>query len=205
MINRRFRTFFGVLLLALGFQAASQHALFAANPPFLVYGYLGDWDTVTLASLPWNSLTHVMDAFGIPNSNGTFSKTPRAGLVTTGHSNGKRILLSIGGASASTANWSSSTAVGTVDTFVANIMNFVATNNYDGVDIDWEFPNANNAVPSDNAKFTALMQKLYSALTNSGDVNWKGLASDGGVRELTFFVSPGYNICGVDWNNVGNY
>jgi hypothetical protein len=190
-LSWRLVSFCALFLLALLSGRPAQ----GANPPYLVYGYLGDWDGVTAAQMPWNSLTHVMDAFGLPDGSGGFTKTPNTAMITAAHTNGKKMLLSIGGASASIANWNANTNGTNINAFVTNIMNFVAANNYDGVDIDWEFPDATT-----KTQFMSLMQKLYSACTSSADPNWKGSA-----KELTFFISPGYYICGVDWTTIGNY
>ena len=50
--------------------------LLNAKPSCRVYGYLGSWSAPsgwTLDSIDWDALTHVLDAFAIPNSNGTVS------------------------------------------------------------------------------------------------------------------------------------
>ena len=78
--------------------------------------------------------------------------------------------------------------------FVAAITNTVATYGYDGVDIDWEFPSA-----AEKANFMGFMQSLYAAIKSMPS------AYDGQPRDLTFFISAGGSICGVNWATIGNY
>lgn len=177
-----------------------------AKPSYVVMPYLAMWaGGINTANLPWADITHIAEAFALPNANGTLSMAApgaRPGLISTAHSNSTRVVISIGGASASNANWGSSSSGGTLNTFVANIMNMVGTgaNSYDGVDIDWEFPAA-----GESGQFTNLMSALYDALHNPANANYKGLAYDGQDKQLTFYISPGYFTCGVNWGVVGNY
>ncbi len=169
----------------------------SAKPPYLVMGYLPDYDTgVNASSLSWGDMTHVMEAFAEPNSDGSIyfqSPGQRTGLVSTAHSNGTRVMLTFGGeAGASSATWES--AIGpNLNNFVSNIMSQVNSSGYDGVDIDWEFPASN-----DKSAFTNFMSVLAAQLHSTNGY-------DGRPRQLTFFISPGYYICGVDWANIGRY
>jgi len=189
-----FRLLFG-LLLALGVSVP----LRAAKPGWIVMPYLGTWNTgITVATIPWDDITHIAEAFGLPQPNGgTPAITPRPNLITTAHANNTRAILSLGGATGSLANWASSTNAANLNTFVANVMNLVDTYNYDGVDIDWEFPNMGNGSPAETTQFTNLMIALYDALKNPANPNYKGLAFDGLPMQLTFYISPGYQVCGM--------
>lgn len=220
MMTRVNQTFSVVLLLLIGSSAAW------AKPSYKVFGYLPNYATAgptgvninanlnTPAAFPWQRMTHVMEAFAIPNAAGNgieWNATvgmQRPGLPAAAHSNNTRVMLSIGGADPSgslglATRWRTATSAANCPAFVADIMNKVQTYGYDGVDIDWEFPNANNAFPGETAQFMDLMQRLYNAMHNTGDVNWKGNAFDGQQRHLTFFISPGYDICGVNWAQIG--
>lgn len=73
-----------------------------AKPCMLVMGYLASWSNPsgwTLDTIDWDALTHVMDAFAIPNSNGTvnISQLRLTNLVNKAHSNNTRCLFSVGG------------------------------------------------------------------------------------------------------------
>ena len=164
-----------------------------AKPPYQVFGYYQDADNLNVAQLPFADLTCVVEAFAIPGSSGTLSFSPNTALVSAAHSNSTRVYFSIGGQSVSDSTWASACSSGNLTTFVNNIMNVVTTDGYDGVDIDWEFPNS-----GDGTQFMNLMQALYPRLHGT-------TAYDGNPRGLNFFISPGYFYCGVNWATVGQY
>jgi GH18 family chitinase len=182
----------GLILCSLLFGAVGNTE---AKPPYPVMGYLPDYETgVTLATLAWGDMTHVMEAFARfdASTNITYPDGQRANLVTTAHANSTRCMISFGGAGDSNANWQ--LAIGANrNKAVTGIMALVAANNYDGVDIDWEFP-----VAGDKTNFMLFMNQL--AVTLHGTLGY-----DGQPRQLTFFISPGYYVCGVDWTTIANY
>ncbi len=182
------------VLWALGAWALAASA--GAKPGFPVLGYFPTWGGVAASAIPYNSLTHVMVAFALPNTNGTLSFSggyPTANLVTTAHSNSTKVILSVGGASIPNSTWDSATTGGNMAVLVNAIVAEVDARGYDGVDIDWEFPGA-----TETAQFTSLMQQVYAAMQAR-------TAYDGSKKETSFFISPGYYICGMDWNNLGQY
>ncbi len=164
-----------------------------AKPPYLVFGYLPDYDTVTLSALSWGDMTHVLEAFAEldVNYNVTFPYGQRANLVSTAHSNNTRCLLSFGGEGSGSGYWPAPGA--SMITAVNNIMAVVNSNGYDGVDIDWEFPTASN-----ESDFMGLMTALAGALHVTNGY-------DGKPRQLTFTISAGANICGINWATIGQY
>jgi hypothetical protein len=178
-----------VLFAALFFLAPSAWA----KPPYLVFGYLPDYDTVTLSALSWGDMTHVLEAFAEfdVNYNVTFPYGQRANLVSTAHSNNTRCLLSFGGEGSGSGYWPAPGA--SMTTAVNNIMAMVNSNGYDGVDIDWEFPTAGT-----ESDFMGLMSSLAGALHATNGY-------DGKPRQLTFTISAGANICGINWATIGQY
>src|SRR5438309_7109856 len=89
-------------------------------------------------------ISHVAHAFAIPNSDGTLkidgisSQIP--GFVRTVHQNNKKAVLSVGGWSGS-SNFSGVAADSNKrHLFASALKTFCVSNNYDGVDIDWEYP-----------------------------------------------------------------
>ncbi len=173
-----------------------------AKPPYWVYAYFNsNVDTngaaINLSTgIPWSDITHIGDAFAIPNTSAgiDMTGTQNTTMINAAHANHTRCFLSIGGAG-SAGNFGPDTSSTNVTTFVANIAKAVTQYGYDGVDIDWEFPTA--AQKSQNTTF---MQDLYTAihaLPNS--------TVDGLPRTLTFFIAAGYDVCGVDWTVMGNY
>jgi chitinase len=117
-----------------------------------------------IASIQWNGLTHIIQAFALPNADGTLDLTTwqvsshAAALVTAAHANNVKALLSLQGS----ANFRSAVE-NHLATFVTNIMAVVTTYGYDGVDLDWE---PFDPATSDAADMTALAAALRTALGN---------------------------------------
>jgi chitinase len=85
-------------------------------------------------------------------------------LIGAAHAAGKRVVLAVGGAAryfefaAMTADPSTRAA------FVQILTAFVVDQGYDGVEIDWEFPQS----PEDSANLTNLVSELHAALVAKG-------------------------------------
>lgn len=84
-------------------------------------------------------------AFIYPNFDGTLLGTQEAKypeLINTAHKNGKKIVISIWWWNLS-YNFLWVTLNNTYrNTFIREVKKFVIENNYDGIDLDWEFPNS---------------------------------------------------------------
>lgn len=97
--------------------------------------------------------------------------------------------------------------------FAESCVDFIRTYNFDGVDIDWEYPvccglNGNTYRPEDRLNYTLLMQELRQQLDAAGAVDSKTylltIASAGGVDKLA-----NYDLAGIaqqcDWINTMSY
>ena len=120
-----------------------------------------------VSSIPWNKYTEVIHfAASTDGSGGVIlhwlSQSEIQQLVAAGHQAGKKVIVCIQDNGSNLNAFSSSTAPGTINTFVNNIASFVNSNGYDGVDIDWE-QNINGT------QLAQLFQLLRSAL-GSGKV-----------------------------------
>ena len=131
----------------------------------LIIGYYPNWikDDLTPEKIDLNNLTHIVHAFAWPNSDGTLSTY--SGMIDPNlnflvHNSDKKILISLGGSGNSSSFSDVTGDVSLRSTFIANIVTFVQQNNYDGVDVDWEFP----STLSDRENLTLLMSELRSAL-----------------------------------------
>jgi len=188
---------FYVLVIYLAIFAQSAWA----KPGYIVAPYLetSSSGTITPAGIPWNDITHLYLAFGGVNTASPFATFTMPGawstLVSTAHSNNTRVVISFGGAGVDDNGWVTPTNATNLNTFVTQIMNIVSTNNFDGVDIDWEFPDEQT---SDGTQFTNLMEALATQLHAQN-------AYDGNPMSLSFYISPGSQICGVNWGTVVNY
>jgi chitinase len=123
------------------------------------------------AQIPFRKVTHIAHAFLAidPKADGSISIDPsllEPALISGAHAAGVKVLISIGGADASQAP--AFAAVAKSDTlrkaFAHNVHSFVVANGYDGVDIDWEVPNA----PADTQSCILLMQALRAEMPSPG-------------------------------------
>lgn len=172
-----------------------------------VLAYYTSWSTgsYNAGNVPYNKLTHICYAFVTPNLNGTLNGTNGglyaggslnvdcAGLVTNAHANGVKVLISCGGAGVPGSTFSSLLAnAAAVSTFVNSLYGMAVTNQFDGVDIDWEYP-ANN---TDKANFVSFIQALRAKFDGAPlpAPNWL----------ITAAVSPGYLTQYLDLPNLKN-
>jgi chitinase len=133
----------------------------------VVVGYVyGKNPAYSHDSIEYNCLTHIAHAFLIPDSNGSFHYPDwflYPELVRTAHYNGKKIVVSLGG-------WGNSAGFKPMAAdplkrkkFIRELTDFIKLHNYDGADIDWEYPAA-----EDKENFTALITEIRDAFDNEG-------------------------------------
>lgn len=127
----------------------------------LVLGYFPEWATVDPACLSWSGLDVLNLAFAIPDS--------RGGL----HYDGKmqpfqalrkeyphlRLVISLGGWNGSQHFSKNARSVESRRKFARNAAAFVRQHQLDGLDLDWEYPEA-----SDRRNYTLLLQELRRQL-----------------------------------------
>ncbi|KAJ3076635.1 hypothetical protein HDU98_001644 [Podochytrium sp. JEL0797] len=104
------------------------------------------------------SFDPVMDATWLPKFNGVKAKYPNL-----------RTVVSLGGWSGSTHFSTIAASASLIQTFANNVLAYLVANNFDGVDIDWEYPGGGgitcNAVNSmDAANFVTLLSVLRATL-----------------------------------------
>lgn len=92
------------------------------------------------SEIDFSAMTQVIHFSLFPNGDGNLlynqlSYNNITDLVTRAHSAQVKALICIGGEGSYFPN---ATAPGTVNFFISNLTNFMATNNYDGIDVDWE-------------------------------------------------------------------
>jgi GH18 family chitinase len=133
-----------------------------ASEPFRVIAYVTD--AIVPSVVPYDKLTHINFAFLIPNADGTFRPLMNGWkveeIVRLAHGSGVKVLMSVGG-----WGWDAQFETVAADStlrseFVRNLMAVVTQYNLDGVDMDWEYPDAGPS--ADN--FLALMQEIRTAL-----------------------------------------
>ena len=159
-----------------------------ASPNYKAVGYYASWkrDVFPAEKVDFKNLTHIAHAFIWPNADGslaTYDNFFYPELITKTHQAGRKIIVSIGGwghcdgFSPMTANVTARTK------FIDNVKNFCRKNGYDGVDIDWEYPQST----IDIANLTLLVYilsmsvpisdyngKWFDFATMKNYVNWIG-------------------------------
>ena len=143
-----------------------------AAPLFI--GYYPDWGkwrkpAYTVDKVPYNKLTHVLWSFLTPNTDGTLkgdaADDPRAldSMVTLAHAAGTKVIVSLGGGGQSETFVPVARDNTLRQKFVANLVQYVADHNLDGLDMDWEFDKV--PVPEqDTTAYSKLLTELREAL-----------------------------------------
>ena len=81
--------------------------------------------------------------------------------MTNAHNAGRKVLISVGGAS-SQAGFQGATSSANLSTFISNTVNFMTSRGYDGIDLDWEPLDA-----SDATQFSNLVNGLRAMLNSN--------------------------------------
>ena len=160
-----------------------------------VYGFLTDYEREhfsDLSNLQWGHLTHIVDSgIGINaqgvlinlDDNSTNLSLPTSGLISTALSNGVKPILCVGIPSTNASSITDSILLIYPDETIANIVDFMRINGYQGVNIDFE-----NVSQGDRGLFLDFMQDLANAVY---------------AVNKNFYVTA----CGpsVDWNDSYDY
>ncbi|MFL5729656.1 MAG: Ig-like domain-containing protein [Cytophagaceae bacterium] len=180
---------------------------------FKVVGYHPSW-AGSASAIQYSKLTHINYAFALPLSNGSLKPIDNPAMlqqiVANAHAAGKKVFIAIGG-------WSDggtpldptfealAASATSRATFVNAAMNLVSTYNLDGVDIDWEYPDA--GASSNN--FAALMQQLSASLHAQGKGLSAAIAADsysgGGIPASVFGYVDHLNVMAYDNGSEANH
>jgi hypothetical protein len=131
-------------------------------------GYYCCWNQAAFppSSINWTAFSHISHFTLFPHKDGTLDSNvnvPRSlggqnsiNAVAAAHAAGVRIVICIGGAGVADT-FSAACAPAVIHKFVSNILRFMRTYGYDGIDTDWE-ENYNDA------EFTAWHKELKDSL-----------------------------------------
>jgi len=150
-------------VLSLGLSHAQAQDSAAAQPPKRL---VADYDsgskflaapyTYTAAQIPYSKITHIIHSGVGFDADGNLQVPDQfiePTLIPQAHAAGTKVVLLIGGdVTGLEANPSA------VPTLVANLKAFVTTNDYDGLDLDWEYPGS----AADTA-FLLTLEKAFRA------------------------------------------
>ncbi|MGK0185972.1 MAG: Ca2+-binding EF-hand superfamily protein [Verrucomicrobiales bacterium] len=132
---------------------------------FKVIGYQPSW-AGDVDGIQYDKLTHINYSFILPKSDGTFKDMPNPAMLTKlvklAHVNKVKVGIAIGGWNGGNDSAFEELAASpeTRNRFVRETMKMVETYGLDGVDMDWEYPDAGDS--SEN--FLSLMRELSAEL-----------------------------------------
>jgi GH18 family chitinase len=135
-----------------------------------IVGYYPAWlkNSYPFTMVQYENLTHICHAFVFPTASGGIDHAGWSAypdLISEAHYNDVKVVISVGGYDLNrTPNFASMAANATArGTFVSNILNFIKTYGYDGIDLDWEYPKA-----ADKANLVLLVKELRAAFDADG-------------------------------------
>jgi len=142
----------GLIEAPLALQVQAMEAYNSVSPNYIVGGYIGSWnlDSNTPVDTPFNKLTHLFYSFADVTSTGTV-QLPQDGTATgdiaklqqiKAQNPNLKIMLSIGGATENDFSSAAATVQSRAN-FAQSAIQLMKTNGFDGLDIDWEYPEAN--------------------------------------------------------------
>jgi chitinase len=186
-------TVVGVFPLTTAAATVPQTAV-AATPAYNVTGYLCNWIPWIASDIDATKLTHINFAFANVSSSGKViigdtdvDPTYFNELKKLKNENPNlKTLIAVGGWTWSTNFHAAALTDASRTTFADSAVAFMKTYGFDGVDIDWEYPNQpgndNPYGPEDKHNFTLLLQKLREKLDAQG-------IADGGKHYLLTIAS----------------
>jgi len=157
------------------------------------------------STIPYEKLTHINYAFLTPKTDGTFNIIANdwklRKILENAHTHHVNVLISVGG-----WGWDQQFETVAADrrlrsAFVQNLKSFVDEFQLDGVDIDWEYPDAGQSAQN----FLALITELHTAMPDK-DLT-AAVVSDGenaaGVLPETFSLFNFINVMTYDGPDHG--
>src|ERR1041384_5282154 len=162
----------GVFVLFAGsyFFASELLAQQSHSPRWVTAYYMGSsqgwYDNGLLPSglIDYSAITHIIHFALLPNPDGSLDtndgmhQSNSAPLISKAHGAGAKVLISVGGA-ASNALFRQATDPAVIGTFINNLVGFMQSRGYDGIDIDWE-----TVDPPDSLKLSLFLTSLRQRL-----------------------------------------
>jgi len=127
-------------------------------------------DNLPANEIDLSVVTHVIHSFAWPNENGSISSYDGmfgSGISDVIHSQGAKFLLSLGGWGNHVGFEVISSSDDLRELFIYNLASILMANEYDGVDLDWEFPDSE----MDRENLNLLVSEMDS-IFNIIDPDW---------------------------------
>jgi chitinase len=176
----------------------------AAQTDFMVIGYLYTQSLAEVDRIQYGKLTHVNYSFVLPTTAGGLTEVDDAvmtRLVERSHGHAVKVGLAVGGWNDGNTSGFEAMAANPAHraAFVANLMALVGRYDLDGIDMDWEYPNA-----SSSADFLALMRDLSAELRPQGKLLTLAVIAEGDehgrfIPPEVFGIIDALNIMAYDW------
>jgi len=133
----------------------------------IIVGYYPDYgaEVIPPQDIQFENLTHIVHGFVWPNHDGSlamYEGIPASNLVALAHQAGVKALLALGGAGDIPTLGFEAIAGDSVKrtTFVNKAVHLADSLGYDGIDLDWEFPDNAN----ERSNYTLLVKEFRKAL-----------------------------------------
>jgi chitinase len=214
-------------VLLTGIVVITLHSIVHAQPCKEVVGYYPNWQwykrnhLVNPKTIDYSKYTVINYCFFQPNADGTIAQTdtwadenilfgdhdwanggykPNTSLIDLAHKAGVKVMVSIGGWTLS-GNFPAIAADPALRAvFGKECARLLSTFNFDGIDIDWEYPGLADihGSPADKGNFTLLMQSIRS------NIDAYGLSK--GKTELlsAAFSADSAKAVNIEWAKVKN-
>jgi GH18 family chitinase len=177
-------------------ESARQATSDLSASPRRVVGYLPEYRYSSLSKIDFSALTHI-NYFSISAttagalSTGNIVLSHLATARNAAHAAGVTMSITVGPQSFSTMTGTPAA----LSAFVTNVIQFVTTNDLDGIDIDWEPPASNS---TDKARYGLLVDALYA------EARPRGLLLSAAVNPITTEI-PAIQANKLDWVNIMGY
>src|SRR5438094_99545 len=108
--------------------------------------YYAGWmqDYLPASEIDYSAVTHIIHFNLLPNADGSLDSTTdmvypefSADLLARAHAAGVPVLISVGGENTA-AEFRSATNATNLPRFISDLVDFMVSRGYDGIDVDWE-------------------------------------------------------------------